>query len=423
MSKKLRRFSGIALLIMVIVLALPASVSAGGIIGSPNPVSAGPEEEVYPAVAYNSTRQEYLVVWFNDRPVVDDIYAQRLTRDGLKIGPVFCISTGAGQNKRYPDVAYNSKHDQYLVVWEDETVQGKGIRACRVSGSGEVLDESGFKIADHGYDNIFPKKPIVSYAYTSDRYMVVWAESWKNVALPNPNHFIKAQKVTETGALEDSPILVASAKHYIGEPDIAYNRHMNQYLVVWEDLRTLTETRIYGYQLNAGGFKVGSEIQITSGSVDCTNPAVASIPTSGGDIKFLVVYEHEYPANDHDIYGRFINEDGTLHTALFLFAFTTFDETSPAVTGNEVSQEYFVVWRENQGVTDNPIMGIQVSSLADSWGDLIELPCPAADNPAVSAGHLADFLIVWQDQPVSGTNMNIYSQLFGNRNYLPMIKR
>jgi hypothetical protein len=31
--------------------------------------------EVYPSVAYNSTRFEYLAVWYNDRPGNDDIRA------------------------------------------------------------------------------------------------------------------------------------------------------------------------------------------------------------------------------------------------------------------------------------------------------------------------------------------------------------
>ncbi|MGW8226873.1 MAG: hypothetical protein ACWGOY_14115, partial [Anaerolineales bacterium] len=38
--------------------------------------------EEKPAVAYSSDRQEYLVVWYNDRPGNDDIRAQRVSKNG-----------------------------------------------------------------------------------------------------------------------------------------------------------------------------------------------------------------------------------------------------------------------------------------------------------------------------------------------------
>jgi hypothetical protein len=45
----------------------------------------------------------------------------------------------------------------------------------------------------------------------------------------------------------------------------------------------------------------------------------------------------------------------------------------------------------------------------------------AADYPAVSAGPNGDLLLAWQDQPVSGTNMNIYGQMWGNKLYIPIV--
>ena len=74
--------------------------------------------EEKPSVAYSSDRQEYLVVWYNDRPGNDDIRAQRVSKNGTLVGGPFYVSAGAGADRRYPTVAYNSKNGQYLVVWE-----------------------------------------------------------------------------------------------------------------------------------------------------------------------------------------------------------------------------------------------------------------------------------------------------------------
>ena len=95
----------------------PAAAAANGApIGQQFVISGDPEQEVYPSVAYNSQRQEYLVVWSNDRAGNDDIRAQRVSKDGALIGGSFYISAGPGADRRYPDVAYNTQQDQYLVV-------------------------------------------------------------------------------------------------------------------------------------------------------------------------------------------------------------------------------------------------------------------------------------------------------------------
>ena len=47
------------------------------------------ETEQRPAVAYNSDRQEYLVVWYNDRPGCDDLRAQRVSKEGALVGGGF----------------------------------------------------------------------------------------------------------------------------------------------------------------------------------------------------------------------------------------------------------------------------------------------------------------------------------------------
>ena len=105
--------------------ASAAAAANGAPIGQQFVISGDPEQEVYPSVAYNSQRQEYLVVWSNDRPGNDDIRAQRLSKNGALIGGSFYISAGSGADRRYPDVAYNTQQDQYLVVSVDENLTAK----------------------------------------------------------------------------------------------------------------------------------------------------------------------------------------------------------------------------------------------------------------------------------------------------------
>ena len=88
-----------------------------------------------PAVAYNSTDNEYLVVWYGDDDdagtVVDgeyEIYGQRVdAATGVEIGPEMRLSDmGPDGDPAYdaynPAVAYNSTDNEYLVVWHGDDV-------------------------------------------------------------------------------------------------------------------------------------------------------------------------------------------------------------------------------------------------------------------------------------------------------------
>jgi hypothetical protein len=90
------------------------NATSGGTIGYNFTISGDSAlEEVSPSVAYNSDRQEYLVVWHNDRLGNDDIRAQRVSKNGALAGSAFYIQGGPGADRRYPDVVYNSQQNEY----------------------------------------------------------------------------------------------------------------------------------------------------------------------------------------------------------------------------------------------------------------------------------------------------------------------
>lgn len=404
----------------VVVLGVPLTASAGTPVYGPIVISADSEREVYPSVAYNSQRQEYLVVWHNDRARCDDIRAQRLRKDGVLLGPAFYISAGCPADRHYPDVTYDIAHDQYLVAWEQyDASNGYSIQARRVSGTGQVLDTTDIAVRGPGYNLYTPVRPAVAYAYTSDRYLVVWAETWH----PTPiTYQILGQVITDGGALEGSSFTISQGSDSREEPDVAYNRHANRYLVVWQQKAGVLWD-IHGQQVHGGGGLYQGDITIAYYTKASTAPAVAAIPTTPTSAKFLVVWELLDAPNDHDIYGRLVAEDGTASTDFWISWAGGVDETSPAVAGSEDNLQYLVVWRHPQGVVDKPIKGQAISYGGTLQGQTATFSGPAADHPAVAAGPLGDLLVAWQDQPVSATNEHLYGRLWGNRTYLPLTLR
>ncbi|MCC7359833.1 MAG: hypothetical protein IT317_10170, partial [Anaerolineales bacterium] len=90
----------------------------------------------YPAVAYNSSANQYLVVWQGDDntgELVDEeveIFGQRVNAaTGAELGGDFRLSDmGPDGSTSYgaftPAVAYNSQNNEYLVVWQGDDNTG-----------------------------------------------------------------------------------------------------------------------------------------------------------------------------------------------------------------------------------------------------------------------------------------------------------
>jgi hypothetical protein len=80
-----------------------------------------------PAVAHNTTINEYVVTWTDDRNSATrstDIYAQLVTSDGQRQGANFRISLGTAPDEAgsqsHSELADDAPNNRYLVVWRDE---------------------------------------------------------------------------------------------------------------------------------------------------------------------------------------------------------------------------------------------------------------------------------------------------------------
>jgi len=210
----------------------------------------GAKEYKSPDLVYNTTQQEFLVVWTD--PYYDDfgdIYAARLGRASDEPLPWFTITTAADAQSE-PALVWNDEIDQYLVVWQD-------YRSSGTSGSdiyGQLLN--GYLAAKSG-DNFqvststaldFQNRPDVAYINSVNRYRVVWQDN-REAALgeTEQGYNLRAQWVSTAGALMspfDNPIF-----RYPGDqtnPVLAYGPGYERALTVWLDKRNGDFSDIYG---------------------------------------------------------------------------------------------------------------------------------------------------------------------------------
>jgi hypothetical protein len=377
----------------------------------------------YASIAYNPHRMEYLVVWHNARPVYPDIQAQRVGKDGQLVGGPFYIAGGNNRQRRYPDVVYNTVQREYLVVWEEIPDNGHANIYMQVVGPTGGLVGNAIPLGtDPEIANCY--KPAVAYASTADSYMVVWERMVQNALSGD----IEAQVIPGSGSFVPNNIVIATGTTNVdhSEPDIAYNRSRNEYLVVWTRFDISSDVKdIWGRIITRNGILLGSELLIGFHTLDEYNASVVGTPTAPNFGGYYVVWEAKYTATDHDIYGRQVGWDGLLPVEYYEISRTTQDETEPALAYSESKKQFYAAWTRvvnaSLGMTDIrgrvfkiPAAVVANESVAGAW--------TYARRPAVAAGPTGDFFTVWDDAPWI-PDRDVYGRLWGIRIYVPAVMR
>jgi hypothetical protein len=412
---------------LVVLQIVPITTNAGSPITKTIVISAESTQEVNPAVVYNVynvERQEYLVVFWNDRPGCDDIRAERISRNGTRLGGRW-IAAGCPAERRHPDVAYNFQRKEYLIVWEEESGGNSLIQSQRFTENLEPLPEGVQTLIAGPVGMYTSANPVVEYAWLDDKYLVVWQLEVNMPPAPKATS-IAGHVVLGNGTKDPAGSFNVSLDPGGVDrihPDIAHSQDLGRYLVVWQQ-KAGAGWDVYGQLVEGGGGLFQGVITIAWYVESSVTPSVAALPTSLTSENFLVVWEALYvPPTDSGIYGKLVQANGTVGNIINISAANGVLESSPAVVGMESNYQFFVTWRHPQGIMDKSIRGRAIANTGVLLGDTAVFPGLDADYPAVAAGPAGDYLIVWQDQPLSATNRDIYGQLWGNRVYVPLVQR
>jgi len=366
-----------------------------------NPAKTTGYEALKPSVAYNTTRDDFLVVWggpnqhrtfgywYTDR----EIWYQQVDQDGGLIGVNRKLTQIGGYDDytfhaRNPDVAYNPFRNEFIVVWEDNG------REC---GDDKKYDIAGQRLYYDGDGNLSPigavkeisimgprpincfyhaYNPAVVYNWINQEYMVVWEGSHNSGDLESGEFEIWGQRLN-AATLDRVGDMVRIS--YMGpdgntsydakNPDIDFNRYptYNEYLVVWEgDTNSGSfvneEFEIWSERISASGIRLGTLVMSDAGGVgnDDYNAKDPAVVYNSNKNRWLVVWygDDSSPGDGkYEIFGQQVkyNASGNLVGVGpndFRISHLGSDGTSapdayfPAVTYDITSNFYIVVWQD-----------------------------------------------------------------------------
>lgn len=373
-----------------------------------------------PAVVYNSTLNEYLVLWSGDEISDEEyeIYGQRLSAaTGAEVGVNdFRLSDmGADGDPLYdaelPRAAYAASRGEYLVVWQGDDNTGLlangefeifGQRV--VAATGTEIGTNDQRLSDMGADGDIAfdaQNPAVGFAVTENRYFVVWSGDDNSGTTVEGEREIFGQFVdATTGAESGSNDLRVSEMGPDGDPiydalspSLAYNPTSHEFLVAWDgDDKAgggldAGEFEIFGQRINAAtGAQVGandfplSEMGIPGHTnVGAVRPMVA-IRTSG-TAEFLVTWHADQDTlgtvdDEFEIYGQRVVGSNGNETGVNDFRISDmgvdgdidYDARQPCVAYNPNDNEYLVVWEGDDSAAplvdgETEIFGQRISAM------------------------------------------------------------
>ncbi len=354
------------------------------------PIETATAHQLYPRVAYSIHADRYLVLWQDGRSGTSwDIYARFVARNGTTGGAAGPIWAGPFADAR-PSVAARGNAGDFLVAFERSITAGDRMQiyACTVSSGGSVSAPFVVRL----WNNV-RYAPAVASRSGSNEYLIAWTDRG---ALTQDDIF--AQRVRHDGNLQGGVIAVALGRKGQEQPAVAFNSAAREYLVVWQDYRSGSDYVVYGRRVSSSGALLGTEMVVASAAMLHGEPVVTYNATSN---QFLVVWQQVSPSSGYDIHAQRVTGSGQKTGAAILVSSgtNTTDEGQPSVAWNSYRNEYYVAWH---AFTNSKwrIYGQRVSSAGQllgtnallSYGSEFTHAARVAYNPQQD-----EYLVVWQD--------------------------
>lgn len=419
------------LTVLTIGLTQSSSTSAASItstnLGDEIVISDLSSADFRPKIAYNSIHDEYLVVWesaWAELPGYPHyVYAQRVSANGRLLDK-FLVASNINSQQMEPAVAYDSIHDRYLVVFTYNSL-GDGIswdiygRFLPWNGpSSGLLD---FAICTWASDQ---RHPSIAFAQSAQEFLVTWTA----VSSGQPS-YISARRILSAGGFPaGDAFTVSSGTEYRNFSDVAYNLAQNEYLVTWQIDKGSDNFDIAGVRLDASGQPLsgGDSYQIGEFSIAGWPdreilPAVAACHDAD---QYLVAWQSDVgtEGTDYAIYARYLS-GGAVLGSIHLVRNTISPQIHADISCDAYGTKYLLTWSEKYASGASGIwarFAYPVETLDPAFE--VVAPGPLTDrlHPTVIGGKRY-FLTAWEHYRDGNTNLDIHGRLIGFFLYLPIV--
>lgn len=356
-------------------------------------------------VAYNSLRDEYLVLWSDSCLVAPGAWSQSLhgrrhSPSGLPLGPAFeVVSSSDGHSRGAPSIAHDRVNDRYLVVFTyDYTGTGDNwdVHGRFLDWTGPRTDWQEFLIAWHGANELDPK---AAFSHISQKFLVTYTA--------NPGAFttVHGAFLAFGGAPGGFPVGNSATGDRLS-PDLSYDPIADRFAVPHDD-----GSDIFARFVDANPQAVGSEVAVSSATEIESTAAAASCENS----QHLFTWSVVNSSLDLGVMARFFLGTGAVDGDAFVLYNSVGDDRSPDVACRFGGTDYLVAQVVQEATSDDRgVWGRRVSSsktLRDPFairgvGYLENL---ALETPAVAGGK-SGWFVVWRHWNFASSTYEVHGR-------------
>jgi len=225
-------------------------------LGQEIPLATEPNEQNFPDIAYNSKRNEYLVV-YQRRNNDFDIWGVRLDKNGQVLSSIPICQEISDQWE--PTVAYDGMNDHYLVTWMTDSEADKDIKIQLLSGEGSKIGQPRFISLEESGSLARGKqeRPVISFS-EEQKFIVTWEDEGRGGG--------GGTVLDKEGNILISPknFFFSQGQGRVIYPQISYSTYQKQVMVVWQEGFGEGNKKVIVQRLDLSGQKIGSQVILDS---------------------------------------------------------------------------------------------------------------------------------------------------------------
>lgn len=298
--------------------------------------------QLYPTLAFNSKKKEYLLVWVSGKEIIATrINTNAFPKDrDAEFGLITTSPLAKVSEPMRMWLAYCQKYDEYLLIWPDKVTKpgdySKESASKTFNLQALVLegDDAGTKVTfmvgekegtaqpesvpafESAIAEMFSQHdqmaPTAAYCPIEDEYLIVWCDQEKGAQKHLYGLRIRAD---DKKPVDTAPIRLVKEDTNQESPSLVWSEKQGEYLVVWGDDRKGLD--IFGERISregkphgAGSFEIVPEPWENS-----RNQTEPSLAYNLADGSHAVVWADWTEEGQASLRGRRLNENGFPATA------------------------------------------------------------------------------------------------------------
>ena len=361
----------------------------------------------YPSVSMDAYG-DFIICWQDGRSGDYDIYAQRYNMVGDRVGINSRVNDDAGaSNQWYPSVAMDVDGG-FAICWGDERNgwDNPDIYAQRYNSSGETL-ETNFKV-NNDVGTSRQGSPSIAMDLEGD-FVICWVDDRNG----EWDYDIYAQRYSSTGDTLRANFRVNddSGASYQCFPSVSTDLN-GDFVICWEDWRNGEwDYDIYAQRYSNLGGTLGANFKVNDNTGTSGQYSASVSMDAYGD--FIICWQ-DSRNSDLDIYAQRYNSSGeTLETNFKVNNDVGTNGQGYPSMAMDTDGNFVICWQdERNGNSD--IYAQRYSSSGDTLGGNFRVNDDAGSSwqwyPSVAMGRNSGFVICWQD--ARNGDWNIYAQRY-----------